>query len=46
MTAAQGCPSGCPDGECYCAEPSWLEMNDMCGGCGGGSGECYCGWGE
>ena len=35
------CPRGCPDGECYCAEPVWAEMNDLCTGCGG-IGECYC----
>lgn len=37
-----GCPAGCPEGECYCAEPNWAEMNDLCTGCGG-MGECYCG---
>lgn len=42
MTTGSGCPRGCPDGECYCAEPAWAEMNDMCTGCGG-IGECYCG---
>lgn len=43
-----GCPRGCPEGECYCSEPTVLETistkneQGMCGGCGG-IGECYCG---
>jgi len=46
--AEPGCPRGCPEGECYCAEPSFAEMigtpdaQGMCLGCGG-IGECYCG---
>lgn len=45
MTAPEaGCPRGCPDGECYCAEPTLAEVigGGMCTGCGG-IGECYCG---
>ena len=38
-----GCARGCLKGECYCSEPLWAEMNGLCpGGCGG-TGECYCG---
>lgn len=36
------CRRGCPEGECYCAEPTYALMNDVCSGCGG-HGECYCG---
>lgn len=38
------CPRGCPDGECYCAEPSYGDQSytGICGGCGGYE-ECYCG---
>jgi hypothetical protein len=35
------CRRGCPDGECYCAEPLYAETIGMCTGCGG-IGECYC----
>lgn len=35
------CRRNCPEDECYCAEPAWAEMNDLCTGCGG-IGECYC----
>ena len=41
--AGSGCPRGCPDGECYCAEPTFLSVSGICGGCGGDNGECYCG---
>jgi hypothetical protein len=41
--AESGCPRGCPEGECYCSEPLYAEMNDMCTGCGAHDGECYCG---
>jgi len=41
MSNRYGCPRGCPDGECYCNEPTYAEMNDMCTGCAG-VGECYC----
>jgi len=37
------CPRDCPEGECYCAEPTYAEMNEICTGCGGWDGECYCG---
>lgn len=36
------CPAGCPEGECYHAEPTIAEQLGMCTGCGG-IGECYCG---
>lgn len=42
MTAST-CQRGCPDGECYCGEPTYAEMNDMCTGCGAYDGDCYCG---
>jgi hypothetical protein len=41
------CLRGCPDGECYCGEPTWAETistpneQGICLGCGG-IGECYC----
>jgi len=40
--AESGCPRGCPEGECYCSEPTIAERLGMCIGCGG-IGECYCG---
>lgn len=42
VTDLPACRRGCPEGECYCTEPTWAEMNDLCTGCGG-IGECYCG---
>jgi hypothetical protein len=42
------CRRGCPDGECYCSEPTMAESistpneEGMCTGCGG-IGECLCG---
>lgn len=38
------CARGCPDGECYCSEPSYGDQayTGICGGCGGYE-ECYCG---
>jgi len=38
-----GCARGCPDGECYCAEPSYGDQayTGICPGCGGYE-ECYC----
>lgn len=38
-----GCLRNCPDGECYCAEPAFLEVSGICPGCGGDCGECLCG---
>lgn len=35
------CPRGCPENECYCAEPTVAEQMGMCTGCGGID-ECYC----
>ena len=37
------CVRGCPDGECYCAEPSYSDQayTGICPGCGGYE-ECYC----
>jgi len=46
--AEPGCPRGCPEGGCYCAEPTFAETvstpyaEGMCTGCGGID-ECYCG---
>ncbi|MEV6258044.1 hypothetical protein AB0L97_32795 [Nocardia sp. NPDC051911] len=40
-----GCPRGCPEGECYCAEMTYAEANDVCRGCGAWDGDCYCGEG-
>lgn len=37
------CPRNCPENECYCSEPTYAEMNEICLGCGGWDGECYCG---
>lgn len=39
-----GCPRGCPEGECYCAEPLTGDpaYTGICQGCGGYE-ECYCG---
>lgn len=38
------CRRGCPDGECYCAEPSYGDpaYTGICSGRGGYE-ECYCG---
>lgn len=38
------CARGCPDGECYCGEPSYGDQayTGICSGCGGYE-ECYCG---
>ena len=38
------CARGCPDGECYCDEPSYGDTayTGICSGCGGYE-ECYCG---
>jgi len=38
------CARGCPDGECYCDEPSYGDpaYTGICPGCGGYE-ECYCG---
>jgi hypothetical protein len=38
------CARGCPDGECYCDEPSYSDpaYTGICLGCGGYE-ECYCG---
>lgn len=30
-------------GQCYCAEMTYREANDVCDGCGGHDGDCYCG---
>jgi hypothetical protein len=38
-----GCRRGCPEGECYCAEPIWAETALTCIGCGSMDGACYCG---
>jgi hypothetical protein len=37
------CARGCPDGECYCDEPSYGDQayTGICSGCGGYE-ECYC----
>ena len=37
------CRRGCPDGECYCSEPSYGDQayTGICSGCGGYE-ECYC----
>jgi hypothetical protein len=37
------CRRGCPEGECYCVEMTYAEANDVCTGCGGHDGDCYCG---
>lgn len=36
-----GCARGCPEGDCYCAEPTYAEGIGICSGCGGID-ECYC----
>lgn len=43
-TAEAGCPRGCPEGECYCAEPLTGDpaYTGIRQGCGGYE-ECYCG---
>jgi hypothetical protein len=37
------CPRNCPEGECYCSEPSYDDpaYTGICRGCGGYE-ECYC----
>jgi hypothetical protein len=37
------CRRNCPDGECYCSEPSYGDQayTGICPGCGGYE-ECYC----
>lgn len=36
------CPRGCPENECYCAEPTYADFL-TCRSCGSDDGACYCG---
>lgn len=39
-----GCRRGCPEGECYCSEPTYADMYPKCPDCGNPmwDGDCYC----
>ncbi len=37
-----GCRRDCPEGECYCGEPTYESLGLICSGCGAMDGDCYC----
>lgn len=39
---ADTCPRGCPEGECYCTDPTYADFL-TCSSCGSDDGDCYCG---
>lgn len=36
------CPRGCPEGECYCTDPTYADFLS-CPICGSDDDTCYCG---